>query len=218
MAKFSTPPSVDQFRQIGRVAAVARRCIVNAGYTFDQESILKAGDLLDAPIKEVEASEMVESFAEITVEERDAAHLLLSAAAAALKPFKCEPDLRRFQPKTFRPVQHEQGRPVFSARSRNPGQIANPLFLGRCARSIEGRERQPSAPDSHLCLNLDNPLSSRLAGIQTKLLLRRAVEMFYVQALLLGHQPLCNVSKEMTLLNEGLLALIEMGVAVGEDN
>ena len=35
--------------------------------------------------------------------------------------------------------------------------------------------------------------------------------MLYVQALLLGHQPLN--AKEMALLNEGLLALIEFGVA-----
>jgi molecular chaperone HtpG len=39
--------------------------------------------------------------------------------------------------------------------------------------------------------------------------------MLYVQALLLGHQPLS--SKEMALLNDGLLALIELGVA-NEEN
>jgi molecular chaperone HtpG len=39
--------------------------------------------------------------------------------------------------------------------------------------------------------------------------------MLYVQALLLGHQPLN--AKEMSLLNEGLLALIDLGVTQEEE-
>ncbi len=38
--------------------------------------------------------------------------------------------------------------------------------------------------------------------------------MLYVQALLLGHHPLS--AKEMALLNDGLLALIEWGVEAHE--
>ena len=38
--------------------------------------------------------------------------------------------------------------------------------------------------------------------------------MLYVQALLLGHHPLN--AKEMALLNDGLLALIEWGVDANE--
>ena len=38
--------------------------------------------------------------------------------------------------------------------------------------------------------------------------------MLYVQALLLGHHPLS--SREMKLLNDGLLGLIEWGVSAQE--
>ena len=41
-------------------------------------------------------------------------------------------------------------------------------------------------------------------------MLRRVIEMLYVQALLLGHHPL--TAQEMQLLNEGLLDLIEWRV------
>jgi molecular chaperone HtpG len=60
-------------------------------------------------------------------------------------------------------------------------------------------------------LNLENPLVARLVHLKNKTLIRRSIEMLYVQALLLGHQPLN--AKEMTLLNDGLLALIEFGMA-----
>jgi molecular chaperone HtpG len=39
---------------------------------------------------------------------------------------------------------------------------------------------------------------------------QRSVEMLYVQSLLLGHHPLN--AREMRLLNEGLLGLIEMSL------
>jgi molecular chaperone HtpG len=50
--------------------------------------------------------------------------------------------------------------------------------------------------------------------VRGKRLLERSVQMLYVQALLLGHYPLS--AKEMRLLNEGLLALIEWGVEAHE--
>ena len=54
------------------------------------------------------------------------------------------------------------------------------------------------------------PLVRRLASVASRPLLQRAVQMLYVQALLLGHHPLS--AREMGLLNEGLLALIELGL------
>jgi len=205
-------PSVDQFRQVARVAAAQGRCIVNAGYTFDQELILKAGDLLDVTIKEVEAAEMVESFEETTLEEREAADFLLNTATAALKPFKCEPDLRNFKPKEIPALFSTSREGRFFRSLEQSREIANPLF-GGVLDQLKGRDRKAS-PHSHLCLNHANPLILRLISLRDKTLLRRAVEMLYVQALLLGHQPLN--AKEMTLLNEGLMALIEMGVARSE--
>jgi molecular chaperone HtpG len=88
-------------------------------------------------------------------------------------------------------------------------EIADPLW-GGVLDQLGKRERRQTA-HSQLCFNFDNPLVRRLVGLKNRPLVRRSVEMLYVQALLLGHQPL-NV-KEMALLNEGLLALIDFGVA-----
>ena len=75
----------------------------------------------------------------------------------------------------------------------------------------EVKREKRAAAHSQLCFNHENPLVARLVGLKNKALLRRSVEMLYVQALLLGHQPLN--AKEMALLNEGLLALIDLGVS-----
>ena len=54
------------------------------------------------------------------------------------------------------------------------------------------------------------PASPILSGLKNKKLVNRSVQLLYVQALLLGHHPLN--SKEMRLLNDGLLDMIEWGV------
>jgi molecular chaperone HtpG len=43
--------------------------------------------------------------------------------------------------------------------------------------------------------------------LKDRTLLQRSIQMLYVQALMLGHHPL--QAREMTLLNEGLIGLIE---------
>ena len=63
------------------------------------------------------------------------------------------------------------------------------------------------------CIKLA-PLVRRLAGLTNRTLLQRSIQMLYVQALLLGHHPLN--AKEMALLNEGLIGLIEWGVQAEE--
>ena len=63
-----------------------------------------------------------------------------------------------------------------------------------------------------LCFNFDNPLVRRLSTVRDRSVLMRSIQMLYLQSLLLGHHPLSG--KEMTLLNDGLLALIEWGVGL----
>ncbi len=200
--------SVDQFRQIASIAAGQGRCIINAGYTFDQELMVKTGETFDVAVREVDAAEIVESFEEATVEEREAAELMLSVAESALKPFKCTPELRRFNPREVPALFSTSKEGRFFRSVEQSREISTPLW-GGVLDQLKPRGRQ-AVPYSLLCLNYANPLVRRLASLRNKSLLCRAIEMLYVQALLLGHQPLN--AKELALLNEGLLALIEMGV------
>lgn len=206
-------PTVDQFRQIARVASAQGQCVINAGYAYDHELLSKASDVFDdLTTEEMEASEIVQSFKELTLDEQEAAHLLLTVAEAALKPFRCEPELKKFKPKEL-PALYSTNRDGRFFRSLEQSrEIADPLWGGVLDQL--GKRDRKSAAHSQLCLNFDNPLVARLVGIKSKPILRRSVEMLYVQSLLLGHQPLN--SKEMALLNEGLLALIEWGVASEE--
>jgi molecular chaperone HtpG len=203
-------PTVDQFRQIARVASAQGRCVINAGYTYDQELLAKAPDVFDSvAVEELEAAEIVETFDDLSLDEQEFAHFLLSVAEAALKPFRCEPEIKKFKPKELPALFSTSKDGRFFRSLEQSKEIADPLW-GGVLDQLGKRERRAAA-HSQLCFNFENPLVRRLVSLRNKALLRRSIEMLYVQSLLLGHQPLN--AKEMALLNEGLLALIEFGVA-----
>jgi len=206
---------VDQFRQIARVASAQGRCVINAGYAYDHELLAKAPEVFeDLAVEELEASEVVESFDDLTLEEQESAHLLLTVAEGALKPFRCEPELKRFKPADLPALFSTSKDGRFFRSLEQSREVADPLW-GGVLDQLGKREKRSSA-HSQICFNFDNPLVRRLVAINNRPLLRRSIEMLYVQALLLGHQPLN--AKEMSLLNEGLLALIEFGMANEEES
>src|SRR5262249_52238258 len=90
--------------------------------------------------------------------------------------------------------------------------LAPPIWSG-VLDNIRRRERREGFA-TRLVFNLNNPLVRRLAGLRDRDVVRRAVQMLYVQALLLGHHPLS--PKEMGLLNDGLLSMIEWGIELRE--
>ncbi len=77
------------------------------------------------------------------------------------------------------------------------------------------RDLSAAAPQAHaqLCFNFNNPLVQSVVSQTDAELVKRCVQMLYVQALLLGHHPLSE--REMRVLNEGLLGMIERGLGRG---
>lgn len=203
-------PTVDQFRQIARVASAQGRCVINAGYSYDHELLTKAPEVFDdLTVEELDATEIVQSFEDVSLEEQESAHLLMSVAESALKPFRCEPELKRFKPNELPALFSTSKDGRFFRSLEQSKEIADPLW-GGVLDQLGKREKRTSA-HSQLCFNFENPLVRRLVSLTKKPLLKRSVEMLYVQSLLLAHQPLN--AKEMGLLNDGLLALIEFGMA-----
>ena len=136
----------------------------------------------------------------------------MKVAEAVLRPFRCEPEVKKFKPAELPALFSTSREGRFFRSLEQSKEIANPLWSG--VLDSLGKRDRPVGAHSQLCFNYANKLVRRLAGLKNRAILQRSVQMLYVQALLLGHQPLN--SKEMGLLNEGLLALIEWGVEAHE--
>ncbi len=204
--------TTDQFRNLARVAAAQQRCIINGGYTYDSDLLRRASDLLGLHVAEVESRDLAEEFEELDVEEHDRLFAFLEAAAAALRPFRCEPSVKKFRPAEI-PVLFSSSKETRYFRSLEQSkEIANPLWAG--VLDNLGSSRKSAGTGSQLIFNGNNPLIQKLAQVKGEPMLRRVAQMLYVQALMLSQEPL--TSKELQLLNDGLLDLIGWGIADGK--
>ncbi len=200
--------TVDQFRQIARVASAQGMGVVNGGYVYDAELLEKYGELhRKTPVDAVDPAELAQEFEEVSLDDREKVHAFLKTADEALKPFRCRAEVRRFKPAELPALYSSSHDEDYHRSIETSKESADEHWAGILGSLQGGRER---APGAELCFNFDNTLVRKLAGLEDRRLVKQAVQMLYVQALLLGHHPL--KQKEMQLLNDGLTGLIERAV------
>lgn len=203
---------LDQFRQIARVAAAQDLCILNGAYTYNAELLEKFTEVFpDEQVEQVDPAGLTQSFEELTFDEREAMFALIKAADVVLQPFKCAAEIKKFLPHELPALFSTNADAGFLRSVEQSREISDALWS-----SVLDNLTAKQAGDvyAQLCFNYHNPLVRKLAQLRNRTLLRRSIEMLYVQALLLGHHPLS--AREMALLNEGLLGLIEWGLDAGE--
>jgi molecular chaperone HtpG len=205
-------PTVDQFRQVSRVAQAQGYTIINAGYTYVTELLRRAEELLDADVEQVDPSSLSHQFDELSLDEQDKVGNFLTVAETVLKPFRCRPDVKKFKPKELPALYTTSGEGRFFRSLEQSKEVSNPLWSG----VLDNLSKKDKGNTNHsdICFNLENTLVKRLTTLKDRAVLMKAIQMLYLQSLLLGHHPLSG--KEMTLLNEGLLSLIEWGVGLQE--
>lgn len=202
-------PDRDQFRQVARVAGAQKLWVLNGGYVHDLDLLAKYNDVFpDVGVEIVEATALAQSFDDLDMAEQDAVHDFLQTADAALKPFKCGTDAKKFLPAELPAMYATDREGRFQRDLEQTKEIANPLWSSVLDKISQPERRRPV--QAELCFNFRNPLVRRLAAVKDRTLVMRSVQMLYVQALLLGHHPLS--AKELALLNDGLSALIEAGI------
>jgi molecular chaperone HtpG len=203
---------VDDFRQIAPIAAAQGRCVVNAGYVHLSELLDRLAAVRpELGIAALDPREVVDDFEALTADEWAGALGLVRAAETVLRPLACAVDARKFEPESL-PVVYVS---TDSGRFHRDLGRTRELYTGAGVDSAWGSlldtlfaEVSPGAT-ARLCLNLRNPvvqaLAARAGGGAARV--RRAVQLLYVQALLLGHHPLREA--EFGLLNDVILGFVE---------
>lgn len=204
-------PTVDQFRQVARVAQAHGLTVINAGYTYDSELLAKAEEALGVPVEKLDPTSLTHTFDDLSLTEQELVGAFLTAAETVLKPFRCEPEVKKYKPKELPALYTTTGEGRFFRSLEQSKEIANPLWSG-VLDNLSKKDRPP-ATFANICFNFENPLVKRLTTVRDRAVLHRSIQMLYLQSLLLGHHPLSG--KEMQLLNDGLLALIEWGIGLG---
>ncbi len=197
---------VDSFRQVAGVTAAQGVCVINAGYVYDAELLGKVPDVFpDLTVEPLDPSAIAQGFDDLSDDEQAAADAFLAAADKILKPFRCRAEAKRFRPDDLPALYSTSREGRFYRSLEQSKEASGPLWSG--VLDNLGRKDRAAAGGAQLCFNFRSPLVRKVAAVRDRKRLARAVEMLYVQALLLGHHPLS--SQEQAVLNAGLLALIE---------
>ncbi|MEE6259163.1 HSP90 family protein [Plantactinospora sonchi] len=201
-------PSVDEFRQIASVAAAQSIPVVNAGYVYDSALVARLPDV-DPSIR-VEALSSTDLAAELEPLDPAAASAVrpfLATAQRTLDRFGVEVQVNAFDPVSLPALYLLDGDTGLRMDLRHGQQeAADETWASILGSFTVGHDERP-----RLVLNHRNPLVRQAVGIGDEELTVLAVEGLYVQALLLGHQPLRPV--DTAALNQSFLGLL--GRAMG---
>jgi molecular chaperone HtpG len=200
---------VAQYHQLEKVAAAQGFTLINAGYVYEAELLSRLAEAYpDIELQLVDQTALVQDFEELDLDEQEQIHEFREVATEVLRPFRCQPETRKFKP-TDLPALFIAGADARFFRSLEQSkETADELFQGVLGSLEAGRGK---APPTQLVFNFLNPLIQRLIEMKNPLILKRAVEVLYVQGLLLAHQPL--TSRELGILSQGLAGLLDAVVS-----
>lgn len=199
---------VTQYHQMEKVASAQGFTLINAGYVYETELLERLPEIdPDLKLKQIDATDLTQDFEELELAEQDQTHELLEAARAALRSVRCEPEVRKFKPHDLPALFSAGAEARFFRNLEKSKETADPLFQGVLGSLESGRGQ---TPHTQLVFNYHNPLIQRLTQVKERKILTRAIQVLYVQGLLLAHQPL--TSKELGMLTNGLTGLIDVVV------
>jgi molecular chaperone HtpG len=201
--------TVDTFRQMAQVAAAQSLCVINAGYVCDVELLEKLPDVFpEITVRRLEPDEFLDNLEELSLSEQEQAQSAMDAIEAVLARFRCDLEVKCFQPADLAALYTIGQTARFQRDVQRAKDVANDLWAG----VLNGIGTGPSSQErSRLCLNWKNPVVGKLFSLKEPTVLRRAVELLYVQSLLQGHYPLD--ATERRVLSEGLTGLIDMAIS-----
>jgi molecular chaperone HtpG len=202
--------TADEFRELAGVSHAQGIGLVNGGYAYDAEIMMRLPQLDPAiQVRRLEPSELATRF-----EPPDPATGLrlrpfLQAAGDALRPSGCDVVPRVFDPPSL-PALYLVSRAVLQAQEMRAARAsADGLWSGVLASF------GTDAPAEHpqLMLNLRNPVVRRISELTDPNLVGLGVQALYGQALLQGRHPLG--PEDSALLNRSFLGLLDWAIRPG---
>ena len=201
--------TVDEFRQIARVAKAQDVLVVNGGYQYDFGLLTKANWVWeDARIEVMDVMKFSNRFTPLSAQEREETRPFLEMARAFLAGFRCEGVMLYFEPADL-PVLYTTNKDlnywkiVSESMQAADGLLADLLGTLKEAEFVE-------EPFSRLCFNYNNPIIRKVIESRDETLQRRAIELFYTQSLLMGGHVMSN--QELRLMNESLFYFMNLGL------
>ncbi|OMF14445.1 HSP90 family protein [Paenibacillus amylolyticus] len=205
--------SVDEYRQIHHVASAQSMLVINGGYIYDSELMATLPMTVhNVRTERLEPDQVSMSFTDVPPAERNQYYDALRLADSALQRFRCRAEVKGFKPSDL-PVLFTLSQESSTLRAlEKASEESTELFssiLGSLSSGIS------SAGYSTLYLNVNNPIIQRVLTAPDDQMTPIAIEMLYVNALMMGHYAMNR--QELEVLNQGIVRFIDWGLRANTD-
>lgn len=200
--------TLDEFRQITRVAKSQNIMVINGGYVHDFELARKLSSVIEhVNVTVLDILEFSNRFEQLNQVEQQEVQPFLDLSDRLLQPYQCRGLVRWFEPADI-PVLYNTNQEVnFFKLAEESESEANPLFSD-IVHVI--RTELYEEPFARLCYNFNNPIVRKAIASNDPNLQKVCIELFYTQALLMGNHVLS--PEELKLMNSSLLEFMNMGL------
>lgn len=199
-------PSLDDFRQIRRIAGSQGKTVINAAYSFETDLIQKVKIIFpEIKIEKITPKDIIDALGDVIVSEDERYKRFEERADQLLKPFYCKAQLKQFEPSDTPAIYVANDEAMSNKNLQNLANTSNP-FAGTLHNFIKKEENMPA-----LCFNKDNEIVQNLIQVDDDVMFESITHIMYVQALMLGGYPVNK--KEMTVFNDALYQLLIMGMS-----
>lgn len=199
-------PSLDDFRQIRRIAGSQGKTVINAAYSFEVDLIQKIKIAFpDTRLEKITPQDILDTLSDVVISDDERYQQFETRANELLKGQYCKAQLKQFDPIDTPAIYVANDEAMSNKNIQNLSNSGNP-FAATLHNFIKKEDNMPT-----LCFNKDNEIVQNLIAIEDETLFNSVVHIMYVQALMLGGYPVNK--KEMTVFNDALYQLLIMGMS-----
>lgn len=197
--------SLDDFRQIRRIAGSQQKLVINAAYSYEADLIEKIQqNQPELNISHIDPSDVLHEFEAANIEDSSIDDFIKSANVILEKHF-CQAQVKRFEPRDTTAIYIANEQAIASKNMQNLAKTNNPF-----ASTLQHFNNfEPEMPV--LCFNQHNELLEKLVVIDDPELFEALINVLYVQALMLGGYTINK--KEMETFNQALYQFMILGMS-----
>jgi molecular chaperone HtpG len=198
-------PSIDDFRQIRRIAGSQGKTVINAAYSFESDLIRKISIVFpDVRITKITPHDILSSLGEAVCDDQKFA-VFEERANKVLKASYCKSKVKRFEPEDTPAIYVANDEALNNKNITSLTTATNPF-----AATLHGFIKNDEELIPTLCFNKDNILINDLINLEDETMFEAVINILYVQSLLLGNYSVNK--KEMTVFNDSIYKLLIMGM------
>lgn len=198
-------PSLDDFRQIRRIAGSQDKMVINAAYSYEADLIerIKRADA-QLQINRIIPQDLLDEL-EVALDLTAEFEQFKLRADLVLQKHFCKVEIKKFQPRDTPTIYIANEQALSNKNIQGLTGASNP-FASTLQHFIKDEKVLPT-----LCFNQSNELINQLVYIDDELLFEAVVQIMYIQALMLGGYTINK--KEIDVFNDSLYQLLVMGMS-----